>query len=112
MSMLHLCSVSEMSYFRNSECQEDPQEDNDLKEQLATYVKAMTRSEILDFIQRDFPQYAADIIPRGGGGTCQNFDRDARPIFFGFEIWPNPIFLANFLAIFLGFAKFPLFFGR
>ena len=36
MSMLHLCSVSEMSYFRNSECQED----NDLKEQLATYVKA------------------------------------------------------------------------
>ena len=28
----------------------------------------------------------------GGGGTCQNFDRDARPI-FGFEIWPNPIFL-------------------
>ena len=29
----------------------------------------------------------------GGGGTCQNFDRDASPIFFGFEIWPNPIFL-------------------
>ena len=22
-----------------------------------------------------------------------NFDRDARPIFLGFEIWPNPIFL-------------------
>ena len=34
-----------------------------------------------------------NIIPGGGGGTCQNFDRDARPIFFGFEIWPNPIFL-------------------
>ena len=34
-------------------------------------------------------------------------------LFFGFEIWPNPIFsgLANFLAIFLGFATFPLFFG-
>ena len=36
-------------------------------------------------------------VPGGGGGggegTCQNFDRDARSIFFGFEIWPNPIFL-------------------
>ena len=29
----------------------------------------------------------------GGGGTCQNLDKDARPIFLGFEIWPNPIFL-------------------
>ena len=28
-----------------------------------------------------------------GGVTCQNFDRDAHPIFFGLEIWPNPIFL-------------------
>ena len=27
------------------------------------------------------------------GGTCQNFDRNARPIFSEFEIWPNPIFL-------------------
>ena len=26
------------------------------------------------------------------GGTCQNFDRDACPV-FGFEIWPNPISL-------------------
>ena len=31
--------------------------------------------------------------PQIPGGTCQNFDRYARPIFFGFEIWPNPIFL-------------------
>ena len=34
-------------------------------------------------------------------------------LFFGFEIWPKPIFLGwqIFLAIFLGLAKFPLFFG-
>ena len=34
-------------------------------------------------------------------------------LFFGFEIWPNPIFLGwqMFSATFLGFAKFPLFFG-
>ena len=33
-------------------------------------------------------------------------------LFFGFEIWPNPIFLGwqIFLAIFLGLAKLPLFF--
>ena len=24
-------------------------------------------------------------FPRGGGGTCQNFDRDARPIFGGLK---------------------------
>ena len=42
-SMLHLCSVSEVSHFRNSECQED----NDLKEQLATYVKAKARYDAL-----------------------------------------------------------------
>ena len=47
------------------------------------------------------------------GGTCQNFDRDARPIFFRFEIWPNPIFLGwqIFQLFNLGFAKFLLFFG-
>ena len=44
-----------MSYFRNSEWQED----NHLKEQLAVHVRqGIKRSEILDFIQRDFPQYA------------------------------------------------------
>ena len=26
------------------------------------------------------------------GGFCQNFDRDAH-LLFGFEIWPDPIFL-------------------
>ena len=45
------------------------------------------------------------------GGTCQNFDRDARPIFLGLKFGQILFFgLANFLAIFLGFAKFPLFF--
>ena len=49
------------------------------------------------------------LSPRGG--TCQNFDKDARPIF-----WVSNLAkfyfsgLANFLAIFLGFAKFQLFF--
>ena len=55
------------------------------------------------------------------GGTCQPFDRDARPI-FGFEIWPNPIFLGwqifsyfsmfpKISTIFLGLTNFQLFFG-
>ena len=63
----------------------------------------------------------ANIKPRGGG-TCQNFDREARPIFLGLKFgqilffWVGKFFsyfsgLANFLAMFLGFAKFPLFFG-
>ena len=43
--------MSEMSYFRNSECQEDPQEDNDLKEQLARYVNP-------------------NLDEGGGGGIC------------------------------------------
>ena len=45
------------------------------------------------------------------GGTCQNFDRDARPIFLGLKFGQILFFgLANFLPIFLGFAKFPLYF--
>ena len=27
-----------------------------------------------------------DLLPRGGGGTRKNLDRDARVTFFGFEI--------------------------
>ena len=38
-------------------------------------------------------EYILVVVDPQGGGTCQNFDRDARPIFWGFEIWPNPIFL-------------------
>ena len=57
----------------------------------------------------------------GGGGAHVKILTGMLVLFFGFEIWPNPIFLvlanflaiflvlANFLAIFLGFAKFPLF---
>ena len=49
--------------------------------------------------------------PRAPGGTCQSFDRDARPILLGLK-FDQILFsgLANFLAIFLGFTKFPLFF--
>ena len=49
---------------------------------------------------------------RDPGGTCQNFDRDAHLIFFGFEIWSKPTFLGwpIFWAIFLGLSKVPLFF--
>ena len=36
------------------------------------------------------------------GGTCENFDRDARVTFFGVEIYEN--------VIFLGFAKLASFF--
>ena len=47
------------------------------------------------------------------GGTCQNFDRDARPIFLGFEIWPNPIFLGwqIFQLFFWVSQNFRYFFG-
>ena len=46
-----------------------------------------------------------------GGGTCQNFDRDARPIFLDLKFGPIPIFLRwqIFQLFFLGFAKLPLF---
>ena len=52
----------------------------------------------------------AGVFPREG--TCQNFDRDARPIFWVQNLAKSYFSgLVNFLAIFLGFAKFPLFFG-
>ena len=55
--------------------------------------------------------FLADFHPRGGG-TCQTFDRDARPIFLGLKFGQILLFwVGNFLAIFLGFAKFPLFLG-
>ena len=61
--------------------------------------------------------------PRGGGGTCQNFDRDARPIFFlGLKFgqilffWVGKFFsyfsrFCKIPAIFLGLTNFQLFFG-
>ena len=46
------------------------------------------------------------------GGTCQNVDKDARPIFLGLKFGQILFFwVGNFLVIFLGFAKFPLFLG-
>ena len=48
--------------------------------------------------------------PRGGG-TCQNFDKGDHPIFLRNLAKSYFSGLANFLAIFLGFAKFPLFLG-
>ena len=45
------------------------------------------------------------------GGTCQNFDRDVRPTFLGLKFDQILFFcVGKFFAIFLGFAKFPLFF--
>ena len=45
-------------------------------------------------------------------GTCQNFDRDARPIFWVSNLAKSYFSgLVNFLAILLGFAKFLLFLG-
>ena len=53
-----------------------------------------------------------DYMETPKGGTCQNFDRDARPYFLGLKFGQILFFgLANFLAIFLGFVKFPLFLG-
>ena len=43
----------------------------------------------VDAIEQGHTNFVSD----GGGDTCQNLDRDARPVFFGFQIWPNPIFL-------------------
>ena len=63
------------------------------------------------------------LMPRGGGGggTCQNFDRDARPIFLGLKFGQILFFwVGNFFSyfsgfrrissIFLGLANFQLFF--
>ena len=41
-----------------------------------------------------------------GGGTCQNFDRDARPIFLGLKFGQIQFFLVgNFFSYFSGFRK-------
>ena len=59
------------------------------------------------------------IFPGGGGGHISKF---CSFYFFGFEIWPNPIFLGwqyfsyfsvfcKISAIFLGLTNFQLFFG-
>ena len=56
------------------------------------------------------------------GGTCQNFDRDARPIFLGLKFgqilffWVGKFFIyfsgfRKISAIFLGLTNFQLFFG-
>ena len=56
------------------------------------------------------------------GGTCQNFDRDARPIFLGLKFgqilffWVGKFFsyfsgFCKISAIFLGLTNFQLFFG-
>ena len=45
------------------------------------------------------------------GGTCQTFDRDDPPTFLGLKFGQILFFcIGKFLAIFLGFAKFLLFF--
>ena len=60
-------------------------------------------------------------MPRRGGGTCQNFDRDARPIFLGLKFgqilffWVGKFFsyfsgFCKISAIFLGLTNFQLFF--
>ena len=60
-------------------------------------------------------------IPRGGG-TCQNFDRDARPICLGLKFgqilffWVGKFFsyfswFCKISAILLGLTNFQLFFG-
>ena len=42
----------------------------------------------------------------GGGGTCQNFDRDARPIFLGLKFGQNLFFwVGKFFSYFSGFRK-------
>ena len=42
----------------------------------------------------------------GGGGTCQNFDRDARPIFLGLKFDQILFFwVGNFFSYFSGFHK-------
>ena len=58
----------------------------------------------------------------GGGGTCQNFDRDAHPIFLGLKFgrilffWVGKLFsyfsgFCKICAIFLGLTNFQLVFG-
>ena len=43
---------------------------------------------------------------QGGGGTCQNFDRDARPIFLGLKFGQILFFwVGKFFSYFSGFCK-------
>ena len=60
--------------------------------------------------------------PPGGGGTCHNFDRDARPIFLSMKFgqilffWVGKFFSYFFwvsqnFRYFLGLTNFQLFFG-
>ncbi len=61
----------------------------------------MTCSFYLDHLMANFHPYLGIIGP-GGGGTCKDFDRDAHVI----------VSVCNLIKChFLGFSKFPSFFG-
>ena len=46
------------------------------------------------------------LYPQGEGGTCQNFDRDARPIFLGLKFDQILFFwVGKFFSYFSGFRK-------
>ena len=47
-----------------------------------------------------------DSVP-GGGGTCQKFDRDARPIFLGLKFGQTLFFkVGKFFSYFSGYSNF------
>ena len=49
--------------------------------------------------------------PQGGGGTCENFDRDARVIFLGLKFTKISLFWESLSwCHFLGLKKLPSFF--
>ena len=67
------------------------------------------------------PPPQGDQVDTAQGGTCQNFDRDARPIFLGLKFgqilffWVGKFFsyfsgFRKISAIFLGLTNFQLFF--
>ena len=89
------------------------------------FVTKITGESVLNNLT-DLQMFSKQVVHgRGksqGGGTCQNFDRDARPIFVGLKFgqilffWVGKFFsyfsgFCKISAIFLGLTNFQLFFG-
>ena len=60
--------------------------------------------------EQEINDFGYKLRPRGG--TCQNFDRDARPIFLGLKFGQILFFwVGRFFSYFSGFCKISAIFG-